>query len=154
MQFKVRKIPTGDTQLLRSLTALFGKVFFEENTYSSRPPSDAYLGDLLQDSSFIALAALVNEDVIGGLVAYELRKFEQARSEIYIYDLAVVESHRRKGVATALIEALRAIAKWRGAWTIFVQADTGTEDAAAIALYEKLGVREEVLHFDIPVDRG
>ncbi|MGI9404951.1 MAG: hypothetical protein ACR2O4_01155 [Hyphomicrobiaceae bacterium] len=36
--------------------------------------------------------------VIGGLVAYELKKFEQERSEIYIYDLAVAAEHRRKGV--------------------------------------------------------
>jgi aminoglycoside 3-N-acetyltransferase I len=32
---------------------------------------------------------------------------------------------------------------------IFVQADHG--DDPAIALYERLGVREEVLHFDIAV---
>jgi len=32
---------------------------------------------------------------------------------------------------------------------IFVQADLG--DAPAIALYSKLGRREEVLHFDIAV---
>ena len=37
------------------------------------------------------------------------------------------------------------------AWVIYVQADYG--DDPAIALYEKLGVREEVLHFDIPVTR-
>jgi len=32
---------------------------------------------------------------------------------------------------------------------VYVQADHG--DDPAIALYAKLGVREEVLHFDIPV---
>jgi aminoglycoside 3-N-acetyltransferase I len=42
---------------------------------------------------------------------------------------------------------LREIAARRGAWVIFVQADHG--DDPAIALYEKLGTREEVLHFDI-----
>jgi aminoglycoside 3-N-acetyltransferase I len=36
---------------------------------------------------------------------------------------------------------------------IFVQADTAEEDAVAIALYTKLGVREEVLHFDIAVPK-
>nr|WP_281270154.1 hypothetical protein [Halomonas lactosivorans] len=35
-----------------------------------------------------------------------------------------------------------------------VQADTGPEDEAAIALYSKLGLRESVLHFDIPVRRS
>jgi aminoglycoside 3-N-acetyltransferase I len=33
-----------------------------------------------------------------------------------------------------------------------VQADYG--DDPAIALYEKLGRREDVMHFDIPVDRN
>jgi aminoglycoside 3-N-acetyltransferase I len=34
----------------------------------------------------------------------------------------------------------------------YVQADQG--DNPAIALYTKLGVREDVLHFDIPVGEG
>ena len=39
----------------------------------------------------------------------------------------------------------------RGASVIFVQADLG--DDPAIELYTKLGIREDVLHFDIAVDR-
>jgi aminoglycoside 3-N-acetyltransferase I len=87
--------------------------------------------------------------VVGGLAAYELRKFEQERSEIYIYDLAVADTHRRRGIATALIQELKKIAALRGAYVIFVQADIG--DEPAIALYTKLGVREDVLHFDIAI---
>lgn len=86
-------------------------------------------------------------DVVGGIAAYELQKFEQERSEIYIYDLAVAAAHRRRGIATALIDELKLIAAARGAWVIFVQADL--VDEPAIALYAKLGVREDVLHFDI-----
>lgn len=90
-----------------------------------------------------------DEAVAGGLVAYLLDKFEQARSEIYIYDLAVDEAHRRRGIATGLIESLRAIGAELGAWMIYVQADYG--DDPAIALYAKLGMREDVMHFDLPV---
>jgi hypothetical protein len=61
---------------------------------------------------------------------------------------------RRRGGATALIERLRALGTERGAWVLFVQADTAEEDAAAIALYSKLGEREEVLHFDIAVPKA
>jgi aminoglycoside 3-N-acetyltransferase I len=89
--------------------------------------------------------------VVGGIAAYELKKFEQERSEIYIYDLAVASEHRREGIATALIEKLKEIAAKRRAYVIFVQADTGIEDKPAIALYTKLGRREDVLHFDIVV---
>jgi len=48
-----------------------------------------------------------------------------------------------------LIEELRHIAAARGAYLIFVQADYG--DDPAIALYTKLGKREDVMHFDIAV---
>ncbi|HVK80669.1 MAG TPA: GNAT family N-acetyltransferase, partial [Verrucomicrobiae bacterium] len=86
-------------------------------------------------------------EIVGALVAYELVKFEQARGEIYIYDLAVSETYRRQGIATALIQRLREIATERGAWVLYVQADYG--DEPAIALYTKLGRREDVMHFDI-----
>jgi aminoglycoside 3-N-acetyltransferase I len=78
-------------------------------------------------------------------------KFEQQRSEIYIYDLAVSQENRREGIATAMIEKLKEIARSRGAYVIFVQADTNAEDLPARALYSKLGKREDVLHFDIDV---
>jgi aminoglycoside 3-N-acetyltransferase I len=95
------------------------------------------------------LVALLGQEVVGGLVAYELDKFERMRRELYIYDLAVAEVYRRQGIATALIQCLREIADRRGAWVVYVQADYG--DEPAIALYEKVGTREEVLHFDIEV---
>jgi aminoglycoside 3-N-acetyltransferase I len=71
------------------------------------------------------------------------------RRGIYLYDLAVAEPHRRRGIATALIEHLQIIAAERGTWVVYVQADHG--DDPAIALYTKLGTREDVLHFDIGV---
>jgi aminoglycoside 3-N-acetyltransferase I len=89
------------------------------------------------------------KEVVGGLTAYELDKFEQDRREIYIYDLAVVESHRRRGVATGLIGELRRIASERNVYVIFVQANR--EDGPAVALYESLGTKETVYHFDIEV---
>ncbi|MEN9229992.1 MAG: hypothetical protein Q6L68_03720 [Thermostichus sp. DG02_5_bins_236] len=51
-----------------------------------------------------------------------------------------------------MIQELKKLAAARGAYIIFVQADTDPEDEAAIALYSKLGKRENVLHFDIPVE--
>lgn len=95
------------------------------------------------------MVAVSEEAVVGGLVAYEMDKFERARRELYIYDLAVAEAHRRRGVDTALIAHLRELAASRGAWIIFVQADQGNDPA--IALYQGLGTREDVLHFDIAV---
>ena len=148
MTVTVRRLTPADLPLMRGLNRLFAEAFQDPDSYERAPPNDAWLEDALGKPHVIVLAAAVGELVVGGLVAYELDKLEQARREIYIYDLAVAEAHRRRGVAIALISALQAIAREREAWVIYVQADYG--DPPAIALYDKLGVREEVLHFDIP----
>ena len=137
---------------MRELLHLFGEAFDQQDIYTGHIPDNNYLTNLLGSETFVALVALWDHHVVGGLAAYELKKFEQVRSEFYIYDLAVASAHRRKGIATALIQQLKRVAKDRGAYVMYVQADTGPEDAAAIALYDKLGVREQVLHFDIAVD--
>ena len=148
---EIHRLTPADIALARAMNALFGVAFEDAMTYGAEPPDDGYLTELLGKEHVIALVALTDGRVVGGLVAYELDKFERARREIYIYDLAVDEGHRRQGVATALIESVQEIAAARGAWVIYVQADYA--DPPAIVLYEKLGVREEVLHFDIPVRR-
>ena len=147
MTFTVHRLGPGDLALFRALNAMFGTVFEDAESYASKPPSDAYAEKMLSKESIISLVALSDGQVIGGLVAYELEKLEQERSEIYIYDLAVDDAYRRQGLATALIERVGEIASSRGAWVIYVQADYG--DEPAIALYTKLGRREDVMHFDI-----
>lgn len=150
--FRVRHVGPDDLGVMRAMLAMFGEVFDDLPTYTGAPPDDSYLASLLANDGFIAIAALAGERVVGGLAAYVLPKFEQARSEVYLYDLAVEAAMRRRGIATALIEALSTLARERGAWVVFVQADPG--DDPAIALYTKLGVREDVLHFDIATPRG
>jgi aminoglycoside 3-N-acetyltransferase I len=147
----IHHLKADDAALMQALLTTFGEAFSDAENYTRHRPGTDYLRRLLGGDAFIALAALKNGDVVGGIAAYELKKFEQERSEIYIYDLAVLSAHRHQGIATALIEKLRVIAATRGAYVIFVQADTGIEDEPAIALYTKLGTREEVLHFDIAV---
>lgn len=151
-RYKIRQLTIDDIVLVDELSRLFGEAFDDMDTYTGKRPSPDYVRQLLEGDCFLALVALEEEAVVGGIAAYELKKFEQERSEIYIYDLAVAAAYRREGIATGLIEALRKIAAERGAYVIFVQADTDVEDQPAIALYTKLGVRHEVLHFEIAVE--
>ncbi len=129
------------------MLSMFADAFGERETYLGAQPDDGYLTRLLDGDRLIALAAVEGDCVIGGLVAYVLEKFEQARSEIYIYDLAVSEAHRRKGVATRLIEDLKPIAKAHGAHVLFIQAER--DNAPAAALYTKFAANEDILHFEI-----
>jgi aminoglycoside 3-N-acetyltransferase I len=150
--FDVRVLGADDLASLRAMLSMFGKAFGDVPTFTARQPDDAYLQELLSSRTFVAVAAFAAGEVVGGIAAYVLPKFEQARSELYIYDLAVDEDHRRRGIATAMIGAVQRLAAQRGVYVIFVQADHG--DDPAIALYTQLGVREDVLHFDIQPTQG
>jgi aminoglycoside 3-N-acetyltransferase I len=146
----VKQLSRSDVDLLKQLLKVFGEAFEDVATYQDAVPCDDYLRALLQRPHFIVLVAMNGTDVIGGLAAYELEKFEQDRREIYIYDLAVSEPFRRQHVATTLITELKRLARERCAYVIYVQADKG--DEPAIRLYESLGTREDVHHFDILVE--
>ena len=147
MTIKIIHLTKDDVSLLQSIDRMFGEVFDDEVSYSSNKPSTSYLQELLGSTNFISLAAVEGTKTVGAITAYELKKFEQQRSEIYIYDLAVAESVRRQGIATALIAEVRRIATDVGAWVVYIQADHG--DPPAETLYTRLGNREEVLHFDL-----
>jgi aminoglycoside 3-N-acetyltransferase I len=144
---EIRVLGPQDLGVMRRMLAMFGRAFGDVPTYAANQPDDRYLQRLLESDAFVAVAALAGAEVVGALAGYVLPKFEQARSELYIYDLAVDEAHRRRGVATAIIRSVQSLAAARGIYVIFIQADQG--DDPAIALYSKLGSREEVLHFDI-----
>ena len=147
--YAYRLLAHTDVPLLKDLLRVFGEAFGDVATYQDSVPSDDYLTRLLSKDHFIAVVAMRGEAVVGGLAAYVLDKFEQERREIYIYDLAVEESHRRRGVATGLIRALQTVAAERNAYVIFVQADP--QDGPATALYESFGAKETPYHFDIAV---
>ncbi len=150
MNISFKLLAGTDPPLLKELLGVFAEAFADRETYLGAIPSDAYLKALLEKDHFIALVALDDDQVVAGLTAYVLDKFEQERKEMYIYDLAVSEAYRRRGTATGLINRLKTIARERGVYVIFVQADAG--DTPAIRLYESLGIKEEVYHFDIPLD--
>jgi ribosomal protein S18 acetylase RimI-like enzyme len=144
---RIATLGPGDLLTMRRMLAMFGDAFDDVATYTSRQPHDDYLRGLLAGDTFLAVAAIDKDEVVGGLAGYFLPKFEQARREFYIYDLAVAQAHRRQGVATRLIAHLMRETAERDVHAVFVQADLG--DGPAIALYEKLGRREDVLHFDL-----
>jgi aminoglycoside 3-N-acetyltransferase I len=149
--YTTTRLGEADLGPMKAMLRMFAEAFDDHEHYQSAVPSGGYLLALLKDPTFLAVVAQDPDGaVIGGLAAYELRKFEQERSEVYIYDLAVHEEHRRKGVATALIRTLGAAARARGAYVMFVQADIGEEDEPANALYAKLASEMIVAkHYDI-----
>lgn len=145
----VHRLTAQDTRTYDAMLDIFAEAFEDPKNYCGQRPDSQYVERLLQLPHFFAFVARMQGVIVGAVAGYELPKFEQPRSELYIYDIAVSEGYRRRGVATALIQATQTHAETRGANVVFVQADYG--DEPAIALYTKLGERHEVLHFDLPV---
>lgn len=89
----------------------------------------------LADLDLVGIAAIEQGAVVGFLYAHVLRRFEA--TSLFIYSVDVVESHRRRGVARAMIEALRSVGR-TGRWDeMFVL--TNASNPGAMALYASAG---------------
>ena len=102
--FAITHLGPQHTALMHSVNTLFGQVFGDAQAYCHHRPRPEYLQRLLSRDTFVALATVdtATGEPVGALVAYELTKFEQERSEFYIYDLAVAAPHPRRGGGPAL----------------------------------------------------
>ena len=72
--YDTKRVLPGEAPLLRKLNSVFAEAFNDVDSYDDHPPSDAYLDRVLAKDDVIALVALADDKVVGGLVAYELAK--------------------------------------------------------------------------------
>jgi aminoglycoside 3-N-acetyltransferase I len=124
------RLGPGDRDRAKALFALMAAVFDED----CEPLSDAYVDRLLGRADFWVIAALSDDELVGGLTAHTLPMTRTQVSELFIYDLAVRPEYQRRGVGRGLIAHLRSAA---GAAEIFVAVDD--EDAHALDFYRAVG---------------
>src|SRR5258706_10149624 len=117
--FEVKLLTKEDLSTFVSLINLFNLVFEEENPAIG---SEANSQQLLDDDRFIVLVALADNEVVGGLTAYELQKYYSDTSEIFIYDLAVKPEYQRMGIGKGLIQSLKEYCLKHGIKEFFVMA--------------------------------
>lgn len=129
----VRRLSSGDRAVAEDLFPLMAAVFEEE----AGPLSPGYIDDLLRRDGFWAMAAFVDDDLVGGLTAHSLPLTRIEALEIFIFDIAVRPNAQRKGVGRRLLETLRAEARQAGIEVVFVPADD--EDTHALDFYRALG---------------
>lgn len=110
-------------------------------------PSEIYLQKLLSLETFYVITAKLNDQIIGGLTAYVLDQYYSEKPLAYIYDLAVLTNHQRKGVGRKLIAFANQFFKEKGFEEVFVQADE--VDGYALDFYRQTNPMEEekVRHF-------
>ena len=106
---------------------------------SSRSPGSlqAFLGN---PANYLLIAEARGE-VGGFLMAYRLERADREASQMFVYELGVAAPWRGRGLATALVEGITAIARTEGMFEAFVLTSRGNE--AARRLYARTGARVE-----------
>lgn len=133
---EIVRLTAADIELARRTFELLARAFDEQPV----PLGDAYLRTLLARPEFWALAARVDDEVLGGLTAHALPMTRAETSELFLYDLGVRADWRRRGVGRALVDALRDLGARAGIGVVFVPADG--DDTGALDFYRALGGAE------------
>ena len=133
MEIRVRRLTSSDREAAQELFVLMEEVFEEKATRLN----DDYVDQLLRRDEFWALAAVVDDVIVGGITAHKLPMTRTESSELFVYDIAVQSQYQRMGVGSRLFNTLRAEALEAGGYAVFVAADD--DDAHALDFYRALG---------------
>jgi ribosomal protein S18 acetylase RimI-like enzyme len=112
-----------------------GKVASIEDLLDGPAKPDA-VERFLDDPHHHLLIAYVDAEPAGFVSGVEMTHPDKG-TEMFLYELGVGEQHRRQGVATALVAALKQLAREKGCYGMWVLCDEDNE--AAVKTYEKVG---------------
>ena len=131
MALAIRELTTSDEAALRELMDAVVPGWVDLLAPSASGPL-AFLAD--DDTS--VFGAYADGAPVGWAWGGRIR-YPNGRRVTYLHELDVVESHRRQGIATMLIEASMEHARRAGCSRFWLS--TGGHDEVAQALYEHLG---------------
>jgi ribosomal protein S18 acetylase RimI-like enzyme len=110
-------------------------VFAAGHLFDAPPVPEATARFLAQDHSHLLIAYV--DDQPAGFVSGVETTHPDKGTEMFLYELGVDDAFLRRGIGTALVEALKALAAERGCYAMWT--GTAAGDAAAQATYKKAG---------------
>jgi ribosomal protein S18 acetylase RimI-like enzyme len=142
-EIAVRRIGPDDADELRAFSEAFDEPLDADQT-----------ARFLADERHHLLVGYVDGAPAGFVSATEILHPDK-HPELFLNELSVIERHRRRGAATALMSGLRTLAHELGCAEIWVL--TQEDNAAAIATYRRAGGRWDGVRqvmFEVEVDPG
>jgi ribosomal protein S18 acetylase RimI-like enzyme len=127
---EIRRLGPGDEAAVHAAAALFDD-----------PPREDATRRFLAEPGHHLLFALGDDERALGFVSGVETTHPDKGTEMFLYELAVDEPFRRRGIGRALVEALAAIARERGCHGMWVAVDDG--DEPALATYRSAGADDE-----------
>jgi ribosomal protein S18 acetylase RimI-like enzyme len=120
MDFELRRLHPGDEQAVHAAGFLF----------DDPPDSDATRRFLAEATHHLLMAYDPAGRPLGFVSGVEVTHPDKG-TEMFLYELAVDEPVRRRGIGRALVRGLEALARERGSRGMFVFADHDNEPARA-----------------------
>jgi ribosomal protein S18 acetylase RimI-like enzyme len=120
MQFELRRLNLGDEEAVHAAGFLF----------DAPPDEDATRRFLAEPSHHLLVAYDGASRPLGFVSGVEVTHPDKG-TEMFLYELAVDEPVRRRGIGRALVRGLEALARQRGSTGMFVFADDDNEPARA-----------------------
>jgi ribosomal protein S18 acetylase RimI-like enzyme len=127
MAVEVRALGPGEEEAVHAARALFDE-----------PPTPEATRRFLDEPTHHLLVAYDDGAALGFVTGVEVTHPDKG-TEMFLYELGVDPSARRRGVGTALVEALAGLARERGCYGMWVLADADND--AAAATYARAGGR-------------
>jgi ribosomal protein S18 acetylase RimI-like enzyme len=100
-------------------------------------PTDAYFETYLSKSENVFIVAIDDTEPVGYVVAYLLDRVDRDQRMMFLYEIGVAESHRRRGIGRRMINTLKSVCREDNAMKMWVP--TGRTNIAATGLYTSTG---------------
>ena len=137
--------------MIRALRAGEGALIVAAGQLFDSPPDLATAERFLLTPGHHLLMAFVDEVAAGFVSGVELTHPDKG-TELFLYELAVDEGFRRRGIGKALVDELLGIARAHGCYDMWVLTDHDND--AALATYRTTGTTDESSHvmltWDLP----
>jgi aminoglycoside 3-N-acetyltransferase I len=125
----IRRLGAGEATLAEAAVRAFKSCSKSESSLA------AFLAN---PANFLLVAAAEGEsEPVGYLLAYRLERPDREAAQMFIYEVDVAEGWRRRGLASALLDEIRRLARAEGMCEAFVLTSRGNE--AARSLYARTG---------------
>jgi len=131
---QIRRLVTGDEE---AAVRVVQEVKFAEDGIVGVSVESACMRTFLADDHNYLIIASAGDEPVGFILAYELPRVDGPRPMMFLYEIGVAESHRRKGIGRALVEELKRHCTTSDCCKMFVP--TRASNEAAMALYRSAG---------------
>lgn len=131
----IRVLETHEVARLEELFELYCQVFQEQHVR----PEAKVLADRLQDPAVFFVAALVEDELVGGMTIYVQPSLYTDQVYYNIFDMAIKQAWQNRGIGRKMLHFMIELARQDHAEALYIEADDG--DDAANHLYHSLAVR-------------